>query len=79
MPSRRRLSLSAVASLWYGNCAARDLFPVFEGIVHRVESIALGRSLGHHHHWAECDLQERFLLTSVSGVSRQETVRCSLR
>ena len=34
-----------------------NLFPVLEGIFHRVEGAAFGGALGHHHHLAEGGLQ----------------------
>ena len=40
-----------------GELRGPNLFPVLEGIFHRVEGAALGGALGHHHHLTEGGLQ----------------------
>ncbi len=40
-----------------GELCGPNLFPVLEGIVHRVEGAAFGGALGHYHHLAEGGLQ----------------------
>ncbi len=40
-----------------GELCGPNLFPVLEGIVHRVEGAAFGGALRHHHHLAEGSLQ----------------------